>query len=91
MIIVKELRTLKETWANINPKHPSKDSGLILFDRILARPKLEQSYQKPQQYQFKHFPTSAEIMRDITDEDTFYHTVTIQHMEAATMQNVWEQ
>ena len=87
---MKELRTLKDTWGNINPKHPSKDSGLILFDRILARPKLEQSYQKPQQYQFKRFPTSAEIVRDITDEATFCHAVTTRHMETATVHNFLE-
>jgi hypothetical protein len=90
LIIVEELRILKESWAKINPKHPCKDSGLILFDGILARPKLEQSYRKPQQYQFKRFPTSAELMRDVTDEDTFYHAVTTQHMEAATVHNFIE-
>jgi hypothetical protein len=90
VIIVKELGELKDTWAKIHPQHPSKDSGLILFDHILARPKLEQCYQKPLQYQFKRSPTSAEIMRDVTDEDTFYHAVTTQHMEEATAHNFVE-
>jgi hypothetical protein len=85
LIIVDELKSLRDKWSSINENHPSMPVGFNIIDQLLATKKLQDRYIKPATYSFKRAPTSVDLIRDLTDEDTFFHGITMHRMEATTV------
>jgi len=84
LIVVQELRLIRDEWSKIHERHPSKDIGLSIIDEFLSMDKLEGCYVRPKKHQMKSIPTGKHLMEDVTDEDTFNHAITMELNENIT-------
>jgi hypothetical protein len=84
---VEELKSFKDKWTMVHRNHPSTMPGSSIVDALLTKPNLQQRYVKPHTYKFKSNPTSMHILEDISDTDTFYHGITMQHAKNVTFKD----
>jgi hypothetical protein len=86
LIIVEELKLIRDKWDSININPPSLPVGFNIIDQLLTAKNLEDHYIKPIIYSFNiRAPISLNLMRDLTDDATFFHGIMISCMEIVSV------
>ena len=81
---MQELRLIRDEWNKIHERHPSKDIDLDIIDEFLSMDKLEEYYIRPKKHQLKSIPMGKHLMKDVMDDDTFNHAITMELNENVT-------